>query len=235
MRKITILFISMITACSLSSCRDKINISDNSSGITQSSYIQVINNSSIPDEAKARLRKAYETEPATIAAEECNMDMFCSTVFINGKKLSWPLTLSDLGDGFEIFEDKDHVLNYKEESKHVSGYLSYYGNEVGYFSVFNCDSVDKITDLPLSSLIFTNTITDEKIFPVSINGVFIGANSEFMKERLYYMKSTGSPGDADKKTYWYHYSNDYFDAKCYCEEDKVNTIQFITYGIKEGE
>lgn len=181
------------------------------------------NSNEIPEEAKAKLQAALDAEPITIPADEWTVDTVCSAIYINGKQLSLPCTINDLGEGFEIMEDEEHELTYREDNRSAMGYLSYYGNEVGTFAILNCDSIEKIYDLSLAALNFE--CDNEVICPVAVNGVSIGSDAEFMKERLFFMEKSEYYGNEEDKSYYYGYN--YNDFSVMCGVDKGEAYRLV--------
>lgn len=194
---------------------------DNNQSVTQMSD----ESSKIPADVQKKLDEALNAEPISILAEEWTVDTICDATYINGKKLSLPFTIKDLGAGFEVMEDTGLEPFYNENKEFVIGYISYYGNKVGSFSIFNCNDIEKMRDFPLTSLEFTYEDGNEATFPVSLNGVSIGADADFMKERLYFMERSDDFGN-DDETFCYQFINDDFESKCFCMNNKVYDISF---------
>lgn len=159
-----------------------------------------------------------------ISAEEWTTEKLCEAVLINGKNISPICTLREFGDGFEIDTNDELGLVYREDNKSANAGILFSGKRVGYFSVMQCESEDKVFDSPLNSIIF-DLESDEKIeYPVSVNGVTIGSSSETMLKNLYFMEKSDYSWDDEKKTYTLDFKTEEFTIKVICRDDCVNHI-----------
>lgn len=185
-KAMTFLFVCILSAAILSGC-DK---SDAPSSEVERLQSLASINPDVPNEAVQRLQTALEAEPITIKKEDWTLDTICQATYINGKNLTIPCTLRDLGEGFEILEDEKHRFVFNEERHTITTYMTYYGSPVVLVQVKDCESVDDFWDAPVKSLMFTiNEINDnhDVIFPVSVNGVTLCSGIETKKERMYFM------------------------------------------------
>ena len=159
-----------------------------------------------------------------ISAEEWTTEKLCEAVLINGKNISPICTLREFGDEFEIDTNDELGLVYREDNQSANAGILFSGKRVGYFSVMQCESEDKVFDSPLNSIIF-DLESDEKIeYPVSINGVTIGSSSETMLKNLYFMEKSDYSWDDEKKTYTLDFKTEEFTIKVICRDDCVNHI-----------
>lgn len=157
-------------------------------GKSESEQPESVSVEDVPDEVKQKLQAALDVEPITIPAEEWTIDTICQATYINGKNLSVPCTLRDLGEGFEILEDNTNKVTFNESNHRAGGLLTYYGTYIGGFTVDDCNSEDEIFDAPLSYLrISFDKINDNVVSPVSCNGFGSGKTINMMKDRLYFM------------------------------------------------
>lgn len=218
--------ISIILACSLliaTGCQEKKKLSNDkderSIFVTEN---EIINN----DEKNETTTNVEET---TIPASEWTRDTVCNSILINGNVFSLPFTLRDLGEGIEIMDDEKHKFTYYSENKILTGYLSYYGEQVAMFGVYDCESIEEAYDSPISSISFLGNIKSNSYsFPVSINGVTIGDSSQTMLDKLYFMSEHTAYTNEETKSYGLLFTDLPFSVFCLSSNDKVIKISIST-------
>lgn len=142
----------------------------------------------IPDDVQKSLQAALDAEPITIPAEEWTIETLCQAIYVNGKNLTVPCTIHDLGEGFAVLEDDSHSIIFSESSGRAGGHLTYYGTYIGSFAVKECDSKEKIADSPIIMLdLVFEKFENPETAPFSCNGFGFGRTKEEMMERLYFM------------------------------------------------
>ncbi|MCR5539472.1 MAG: hypothetical protein K6F71_01355 [Ruminococcus sp.] len=97
-------------------------------------------------------------------------------IYINGKKLEFPCTIDDLGDGFEIEPNEEADKEMKEDGSAVY-HLNYCGNFVGFVGMRESD---KIYLLDFDA--FDSPIENYPDIPFSVNGVTIGTPISEVRE-----------------------------------------------------
>ncbi|MDE5793077.1 MAG: hypothetical protein K2H66_06085 [Oscillospiraceae bacterium] len=179
----TVMLLSMTEGC------DNDSNTGNESADNNQSVTQVSDESSkIPPDVRKKLDEALNAEPIKIPAEEWTVDTICNATYINGEKISVPLTLHGLGEGFEILEDDSHSIILNSNNQRAAAYLTYYGTYIGNFTVKDCNSEEDIFDAPIIMLSLAFSEFDhQKIVPFSCNGFSVGDSEDKMKERLYFM------------------------------------------------
>lgn len=142
----------------------------------------------IPNDVQQRLQEALDIEPITIPTEEWTIETLCQATYINGRNLTVPCTLRDLGDGFAILEDDSHSVVFSESSRRAGAHLTYYGTYIGSFSVEDCDNKADISDSPIIMLdLVFDEFENNEVTPFSCNGFGFGKTKDMMKKQLYFM------------------------------------------------
>ncbi len=179
-----LLFCALLTIPFMTGCDTK-NADDSAICVSDA---QKTDAQGIPDDLQKSLQAALDAEPITIPAEEWTIETLCQATYINGKNLTVPCTLNDLGEGFAVLEDDSHSVIFSESSRRAGGHLTYYGTYIGSFAVKDCDSKEKIADSPviMLDLVFEKFENGETA-PFSCNGFSFGGTKEEMMERLYFM------------------------------------------------
>lgn len=175
---ICLILCSAIAAGTAFGCSHK----NQSEGSTQA--VETANN--IPEDVLRKLKAVSEVEPLTLSADKVTDEDVAGVLYVNGEHLATPCTIDSLGNSFETIIDSAAT---SEEKKVVSGKLTYYGMECGYFSVQNPD-IDNYKTKQVSFLSFypsENKINNGDIYPVSFNNINLGDSLENIKTQLSFM------------------------------------------------
>ncbi len=216
-RKILSLFLcSLMLTGSVCGCDSKSDLSQSgSSTITD-----------IPAEAMERLNKAHDIEPVIAPKEEWDTEKICNSFYINGKQFSYPCTINELGEGFEIIDTEEYKLKYDKDKKTGSCYLSYYGKTVVNVRLYDCQNIADISDSPIGGMAFMQDLNKDYVFPVSFNGVTIGDNIERVFDRLSFLESYSDVWEDETEFYSFNYENEDIKIYCLCINDCVTDISF---------
>lgn len=184
----------------------------------------------IPEDVKSKLTSALEIEPLKMAAEEWTAEKVKDTIYINGEKLSEPLTLRDLGGGIELVDDE--ILNYEKPS----ACISYYGIKFASFlGTEPCSSEEEMYDVPIryfSHFVNDDVDTENTMYPVSVNGIYLGMPFEKAEERLSFAELS-EIGSEEYGIRNYHYENDGLTVIVRFSADKVDEILLKFNSLKK--
>ena len=218
-RKIlSLLLCSVVLSGTVCGCESKSDLSQSGSS--------TISEDDIPAEAKERLNKVHDTEPIKIPTEEWDFKTICSSIYINGKQFSYPCTINELGEGFEILDTEEYKLKYDKDKKTVSCYLSYYGKTVVRVRLYDCQNIADISDSPIGGMAFMQKLNKDYVFPISFNGVTIGDNIERVLDRLSFLESYSNVWEDGTEFYSFNYENEDIKIYCLCINDCVTDISF---------
>lgn len=224
-RKILSLFLcSVMLSGVMCSCASKDKVTDLSQNGNSASTVD--NSSTIPDDVKERLKEVHDAEPVKLPAEEWNFETICSSIYINSKQFSYPCTINDLGEEFEIIDNEEYKLKYDKEKKMGSIYLTYYGNIVCNVRVDDCEDIADIADSPIGAMVFMQEMDEDAVFPVSFNGVTIGDNAERILDRLSFLEVRSKELKDGSKYYSFSSEKDGLRIYCSCLDDCVTNISF---------
>lgn len=211
---------------------------NNSHSANEVSIVQSGNESSegIPEEVKQKLTAVLEKEPVAVPADGWTDAKLLDVIYINGEKLTMPFKVKDLGEGIDIRTDGDNYVSGTSLSGQSSSTatLTYYGTECGIATVREELSPEEFESHGISFISFS-TLSSEtpEIYPISINGVTIGASYDDIVERLGF---TVEENQADPNV-----SNKSFVVTGYTESYYVRiigfdaTINHITFGLRTSE
>lgn len=224
-RKIIGLFLcSVVLSGVMCSCDVKDKVTDLSQSENFASTAD--NSNTIPDDAMARLKEAHDTEPIKLPTEEWDFKTICSSIYINGKQFSYPCTINELGEGFEIIDTEEYKLKYDEDKKTGSCYLAYYGKIVMNVRVYDCQNIADISNSPIDGMAFMQDLNKDYVFPVSFNGVTIGDDAERIFDRLSFLETYSDVWEDGTEFYSFNYENEDIKIYCLCINDCITDISF---------
>lgn len=214
---------------SMTSCGDVEDVSisqiTSSSSQTESSASEA----KFPGDIAERLKAGKEMKPITIPAEEWTADTLCQAVFIDGKHISFPCTLHELSEGFEVKQDEEYSVTINESNHRATASISYFGTYIGSAVVDECESEEDFLDSPIKMISFSfNEFDDPSTIPVACNGFSAEDSADKLKERLYFM----DVAKEDEATGYYRYEKLLGDIRLeFCYSDAHLTSFYISCDI----
>ena len=174
-------FALIIAAATLAACTAGCGDKAEKSGAESTSAV-----SEVPESVNKELKEAIEADAVPVPDGGWTDDALLAVTLVNGKKLSIPFTLSDLGEGFGVETSGDNFM--KKESGETTASLTYYGRICGLLTTPADATADNFASQEYSKLTFYKKVSEAEkypeVYPISMNGVTIGTKYDDMKARL---------------------------------------------------
>ncbi|MBQ8961558.1 MAG: hypothetical protein IJ071_10170 [Ruminococcus sp.] len=233
MRKAAFLLAAAIML-SAAGCGEKSDSSVQSSKDTtsQAETSEDTQDAGIPEEVLERLRAAAEAEPKAVPEGGWTDSELMDVFYINGEKVSWPLTVSSLGESFGILTDEENFLP-KEDT--TGAVITYYGTVCGMGAVNGVVDPEAFMDKDLYMIMFKDIDSDNvpEMFPVSLNGVTYGTSYEDMVARLGWTAEDIEPGETEPTTVVRGHTEN-FDVHLYIAKGLINGIDVTNITDRNG-
>ena len=144
-----------------------------------------------PKKKKEKPKETFDPFTVTKGDIEANFDEALKHVTICGKKLSFPFTLDDLGDEFDI-DTEFYSFQYKEKENDLFADLTYRGKDINMICIKNGRLKGDIRKKPITS--FEIFAWDANQIEFELCGVSLGVSEAYVNELW----------GVDKKNDWYY-------------------------------